>query len=285
MARLKILATWYIERRMRNTLFLAGLSVAACAHAPAGRPEPSVLEYLCGPARPTKGRVAVLANGVNDVFLEGGSSGPPDAFGLGVDGTYRWATLPGGTTLESCYSREHCYPGPVEIVTRANAASLGVTGDYALVDVVVNCDGQLASPFNALIQVRRLDGTPSWPTRLDEQVRALFLAQRARERDEAKEIYALVRQFHLSREARTWDMPFFTFNDPALRVVVRTRVTEQRYDNACGVQTDEQHPCRALSAIVGYELSTTWELTGKGEPTLIQKSAPFAFQKGFPAPP
>lgn len=266
---------------MRNALL--SVLAAACAHGPPA--EPTVLESVCGPAHATQGRVAVLANGVNQVFLEGGLSGPDDAFGLGVDGSYTWATLPGGPLAEACYSPEHCFPGTVSLLTRANAASVGMTGDYGLVEVVLNCDGQLASPFNALAQVHRLDGTPRWPRRLDDQVRELFAAQRARETDEAEAIRALVGQFHLSREARSWDMPFFTFKDPGLRVVVRTRVTEARYDNVCGIGLLPPHPCRAMSAIVGYELSTTWDLAVSGPPTLVEQSPPIVIQRTFPEPP
>jgi hypothetical protein len=269
---------------MRAPLFVLVLSASGCAHQDAPR---SQVDLVCGPARASEGRVAVLASGMmNEVFLDAGRSGPPDAFGVGLDGSYTWATVPGGPVVEPCDQPARCYPGTVSMLTRANAGALGIRGDYALAEVVLNCDGQAASPFNAITRLRRLDGTPAWPGRLDDQMRALLEAQRVRQRDEARALAALVAPLQVSlAAARTSDVPFFTFKGGRLRVVIRTRVTVELHDNACGQQTRAPHECRALSAIKGYELSTAWELAGSGAATLVEKSPPVVIDRAFPPPP
>jgi hypothetical protein len=269
---------------MRALLVLV-LGVAGCAHRPAiGLATPDPTAPVCGPARSAPKRVAVLASGMmNEVFRDAGRSGPPDAYGVGLDGSYTWATVPGGPLVETCDAPTRCYAGTVSMLTRANAGALGIHGSYALAEVVLNCDGQVASPFNAITQLRRIDGTPAWPARLDDQLRELVAAQRALQREAEQALAAPLRESLTGAVGS--HVPFFTFSGGRLRVRVRTRVTVEEHNNACGQQTTAANRCRALSAIKGYELSTTWELAGSGAPRLLEKSSPVVIDRSFPALP
>jgi hypothetical protein len=268
-----------------RALLMIILGAASCAHpAPVASPDP--ITSACGSLRSAARRVVVLASDVNEAFFEAGRSGPPDAYGIGMDGSYTWATVPGGPLVETCDAPTRCYPGTVSILTRANAGALGIQGRYALAEVVLNCDGQVASPFNAITQFRRLDGTPAWPAPLDDQLRQLVAAQRKRQRDDEQPLEALLAPLHVSLARATGsDLPFFSFSAGRLRVRLRTRVTVEERNGGCGPQTTSTRPCRALSAIKGYELSTTWELAGSGAPRLLEKSPPVVINRGFPPPP
>ena len=230
---------------------------------------------------------AMLAAGVDEVFGGEGIGGPTDSLGLTLGGGgYGFAAVPDrrGTADESMTTGYH---GPVTFLTRATAPRFGLRGDYALVEVVLNCGNSGTSPASVITRLRRLDGTPRFRRPLDDVMRELVAAQRARERSEAAALAALVdplRPRHPSAgPLRVSDVPGFEWVNDRARLTIRTRAVQEEHNNGCGAPTAQ--PCHLLSTRFGYELRTTWDVAPDGRVTRVAAAPPTVIDEFFPPPP